>query len=156
MTTDPHAFDLTADLGGKILVDALCTVYDLQSPKTREEINEVLYRAGLLVDELSNFVTCAGLTAYQSEIAHPVWLAALEAKEPLQVPLLNLSTITGGVVSPQKIVFVVENPAVFAGILDAFPANPPSANLYRRAGENGGAGPFGFSCPKEDRDLLFR
>ncbi|HHY10552.1 MAG TPA: TIGR02679 family protein [Firmicutes bacterium] len=123
VTTDPHAFDLTADLG-KILVDALCTVYDLQSPKTREEINEVLYRAGLLVDELSNFVTCAGLTAYQSEIAHPVWLAALEAKEPLQVPLLNLSTITG-VVSPQKIVFVVENPAVFAGILDAFPANPP-------------------------------
>ncbi len=53
-----------------------------------------------------------------------MWLAALRAKEPLQVPLLNLSTITK-VESPHQIVFVVENPAVFAGILDAFPKAPP-------------------------------
>lgn len=85
VTTDPHAFDLNSELG-KMLVDALCTVLGLPNPKTREEINEVLYRTGLLVDELSNFVTCAGLMAYQGKETHPVWLAALETKEPLQVP----------------------------------------------------------------------
>ena len=118
ITTDPHAFDLETNLG-KMLVDALCTVFGVSSPTSREETGDLLYGAGLLVDELSNYVTVAGLLGFQGEDIHPVWQGALSLREPLQVPLLTLSKLTQ-VKSPDQAVFVVENPAAFAAILDAF------------------------------------
>lgn len=125
VTTNPHSFDLDTDLGA-LLVDALCTIYELEQPQTREDIKEVLYFSGILVDELSNYVSCAGLTSYRGGQIHPVWQGALEMGEPLQVPLLNLSKISR-VQSALGIVFAVENPAVFTGILEACSAEmlPP-------------------------------
>jgi uncharacterized protein (TIGR02679 family) len=122
MTTDPHAFDLETNMG-TMLVDALCTVLGVDGYSSREEVGEILYGAGLLVDELSNFVTCAGLEGYQGQEIHPVWAGAIACREPLQAPLLNLSQLAR-VKSPWNTVFVVENPAVFAAILDAFPGAP--------------------------------
>ncbi len=122
VTRDPHAFDHETALG-RMLVDALCTVLGVEGYSSREEVGEVLYGAGLLVDEVSNFVTCSGLEGYLGSELHPVWAGATKCREPLQVPLLNLTQITR-VKSPWNTVFVVENPAVFASILDAFSRGP--------------------------------
>lgn len=122
VTTDPHAFDPETTLG-RILVDALCTVLGVEGYSSREEVAEILYGAGLLADEVSNFVTCSGLEGYLGQGIHPVWAGAIKCREPLQVPLLNLSQTTR-VKSPWNAVFVVENPAVFASILDAFAGGP--------------------------------
>ncbi|HBG01635.1 MAG TPA: hypothetical protein DDW87_08695 [Firmicutes bacterium] len=82
VTMDPHAFDLEAPLG-KMLVDALCTVLGVvEGCSSREEIGEILYGAGLLVDEVSNFVTCSGLEGYLGQEIHPVWAGAIKCREP--------------------------------------------------------------------------
>ena len=118
VTADPHAFDPGTDLG-KLLVDALCTLFELESPTSGEELAELLYGSGILINEILNFVTCAGLIAYKGDAVHPVWQSALKCNESLQMPLYNLTRLTK-VKSPKNVVFVVENPAVFASILDAF------------------------------------
>lgn len=118
ITRDPHAFD-RGTLGGDLLVDALCTVYNLNPPSNNQDIAEILLKGGILVDEVSNFVTVAGLVAYKGGKAHPVWTSALSQGEMLQIPLANLVNIER-IESPVKRVYVVENPAVFSAILDNF------------------------------------
>lgn len=137
VTSDPHAFDHNTALG-KMLFDALATAFGVEIYTSREEISELLYGAGLLVDELSNSVTCAGLLAYQGLEVHPVWAGALESREPLQMPLSNLVKLNK-VKSPGGLVFVVENPGVMGALLDAFAdeALPPlicTAGQVRIAG----------------------
>ena len=62
VASDPHAFDLHTELG-QILVDALCTALDRPAWHTRQDMLEVLYAAGVVGDEISNYVTCWGLLA---------------------------------------------------------------------------------------------
>ena len=116
ITKNPHGFDL-GTFGGNMFFNALCTVYDIKEPEGSLERAQVYYRAGILIDEISNFVTVSGLLAFQGKSCDPVWKAALETKQVLQVPLLNLSKIDG-VESPIKKVFVIENPGVFGTIID--------------------------------------
>ncbi|MGI6235842.1 MAG: TIGR02679 family protein [Christensenellales bacterium] len=116
ITKNPHGFDL-GTFGGNMLLNALCTVYDIKEQKDSLERAQVYYRAGILIDEISNYVTISGLLAFQGKSRDPVWKAALEAKQVLQVPLLNLSKIDK-VESPIKKVFVIENPGVFGTIID--------------------------------------
>lgn len=100
-----------------MFLNALCTVYDIKEPKDSLERAEVYYRAGILIDEISNFVTISGLLAFQGKHPDPVWKAAFDSRQVLQIPLLNLSRIDG-VESPIKKVFVIENPGVFGTIID--------------------------------------
>jgi uncharacterized protein (TIGR02679 family) len=85
--------------------------------KDSQDRAEVYYRAGILIDEISNYVTVVGLQAFKKDVPDPVWQAAYENVQALQVPLLNLSFIDE-IKSPTGDVFVVENPGVFASLLD--------------------------------------
>jgi len=118
VTRDPHAFD-RGNPAGEMLIDALCIVHGFSSPLNQQETAELLYKSGILIDEISNYITLSGLLAYKSGRLHSVWKAAMEEGEVLQVPLANLVQINR-ITSPTGRVFVVENPAVFSSILDEF------------------------------------
>lgn len=115
VTKDPHAFDLHTELG-QMLVDALCTVLGRPAWQNRQDMLEVLYAAGVVGDEIANYVTCWGLLAartgesgsglqrwnreqiygrgaaggemeVESTDVDPVWAAAYATNQVLQVPL---------------------------------------------------------------------
>lgn len=116
ITKNPHGFDL-GTFCGNMFLNALCTVYDIKEPKDSIEKAQIYYRAGILIDEISNFVTISGLLAFQGKHLNSVWKAAFDSKQVLQVPLLNLNKVDK-VESPIKKVFVIENPGVFGTIID--------------------------------------
>jgi uncharacterized protein (TIGR02679 family) len=116
ITQNPHALDLGTTLGN-LFFNALCSVLDVGEVKDSQDRAEVYYRAGILIDEISNYVTVVGLQAFKKDVADPVWQAAYENGQALQVPLLNLSFIDE-IKSPTGDVFIVENPGVFASLLD--------------------------------------
>lgn len=116
ITKNPHGFDL-GTFCGNMFFNALCTVYNIKETKDSLARAQVYYKAGILIDEISNFVTISGLLAYQGELYDPVWKAAFDSRQVIQVPLLNLSKIDKAE-SPIKKVFVLENPGVFGTIID--------------------------------------
>jgi len=122
ITKDPHGFDRGTPRGN-MFFQALCTLYETPSPKDSMEKAEIYYKAGILVDEISNFVTISGLLAYKGRDKDGVWREAFEARQIHQVPLINLSRIDR-VESPIGKVFVVENPGVFAAVLDVHKLAP--------------------------------
>ncbi|HHW48475.1 MAG TPA: TIGR02679 family protein [Clostridiaceae bacterium] len=116
---NPHVFDENT-FAGQLLLFALCYTYGVPKPANTEEKAELLYEAGILFDEVSNFVLCAGLLGYKNNNVHPGWGGFSSLSEPVQATLLNLSRLDR-VKSPSKKVFVVENPSVFLTILDVTP-----------------------------------
>jgi uncharacterized protein (TIGR02679 family) len=128
ITRNPHSFDLCTECGS-VLKNALCTIMGMDEVKGAEEIAELYYSAGILIDEISNSVTLSGLTAYNGDKENHVFRAAYENKEVLQIPLLNLSKIDR-VISPLKKVYVVENPGVFTSLIDAAIELPPLVCTY--------------------------
>ena len=114
---NPHYFDSNTE-AGSMFINALCTLMGLNEVKGSEEISELYYNVGILIDEISNYVTLSGLLAYEGDTENQVFKAAYESNQVLQVPLLNLSKIER-IVSPSKKVYVVENPSVFTSLIDA-------------------------------------
>ncbi|MGI6449117.1 MAG: TIGR02679 family protein [Desulfitobacteriia bacterium] len=90
-----------------------------------EAVNELLYHYGLMRDDLWNFVTCTGLLARDREGKDlPVWRAACQSggTAVLNVPLremVKVLEVYPADTQSEKIVYVVENPAVFSALLDA-------------------------------------
>jgi uncharacterized protein (TIGR02679 family) len=115
LTKNPHALDADTSCGSLFLA-ALAILFQCEKPRNAEQRAELYYQAGLLIDEVSNFVICSGLQAFTVEGEHPGWTGFYQAGEPLLVTLSNLRQIKR-VISPQGQVFVLENPAVFAAIL---------------------------------------
>jgi uncharacterized protein (TIGR02679 family) len=88
---------------------------------TAEEKGEILFLVGLLRDDISNFVTCKGLLGYlDNGKEHKGMAGFLEEMQPLQLSLMNLAGIEK-ITSQQKLVYVVENPAVFAKLIENNP-----------------------------------
>jgi uncharacterized protein (TIGR02679 family) len=116
---DPHAFDDNS-FAGQLLIFALCYIYGMPKPSNTEEKAELMYMAGILFDEVSNFVLCSGLLGYKNDSVHPGWSGFSALSEPVQATLLNLSKLDR-VKSPSHKVFVVENPSVFLTVLDIAP-----------------------------------
>lgn len=115
ITTNPHSFDTNTECGN-LLVYAICYSLELKYPENAEELNELLYKAGIIKDEVSNFTLCSGVLAYNEEVEHMGWRGFYECEEPLQVSLWNISKIDK-VISPNNKVYVFENPTVFSEIL---------------------------------------
>ena len=118
VTRNPHAFDEGTPCG-QLLVYALMHKFNAEKPKNSEEKTELFYKAGILYDEVSNYVLCAGLRAYSNGKPHEGWEGFCNAGEPMLVTLSNLSKIDR-VCSFTGKVFVFENPGVFSAILDRF------------------------------------
>lgn len=138
VTKDPHAFDVSRE-GGRWLVDAVATVMELPGCQNHQDRLEVLYRVGLVTDELSNFVICRGLLAGRRGAGptgvHPIWQAAGDTREVLQVPLRWLLDLPEVWVPgrDRPVVYVVENTGVFSALLDALGDAP--AALVCTAGQ---------------------
>lgn len=117
VAADPHGLDGNTACG-QLFLHALAYHMEVVKPKNASERAELLYKAGILIDEVSNWILCSGLIAYTSDgEVHPGWKGFLERREPLQATLLNLSNLSKAA-APLGRVYVVENPSVFNSILD--------------------------------------
>ncbi|RKQ35845.1 TIGR02679 family protein [Oceanobacillus halophilus] len=130
---DPHALDVTTDLGKLFLhvltVDLerkksqqLDLEYDRKEtglPASTESINELLQHFHLFRDDLLNFVTCSGLLAETKEgVEHPVWRTASEWNTVFNMPLRELISLHRVFPLTGTDVWVVENSGVCSTLLD--------------------------------------
>ena len=115
ITKDPHTFDRNK-ICGKLLLYAIAYKFNCTYPENAEGESELLYKSGLLIDELSNFTICSGIRAWTSEGIHKGWEGFMQSEEPLQISLLNLSNVEK-VQCRDKRVYVFENPTVFSEVL---------------------------------------
>lgn len=120
---NPHAFDQGSECG-KLLIYGIAHIMGEDLPQNAEERALLLYRAGLVGDEVSNFTVCSGLLAHTDGYIHSGWLGFYENHEPLHASVWNLSQLDR-VESPQKKVFVVENPTVFSELLQGLRESAP-------------------------------
>jgi uncharacterized protein (TIGR02679 family) len=124
ISKDPHTFDLDGD-GGNLLLYGIIYFLKSKYPQDAEDKAELLYRAGIIKDEISNYTTLSGLIGYKNGKNHLGWKGFYEGLEPLQVSLWNLSNIDY-VMSPSRKVFVFENPTVFSEVLQSTKSKNPS------------------------------
>lgn len=124
ITKYPHSFDESSTCG-QIFIYALMYCFGAEKPKNAEQKSELYYSAGILFDEVSNYVLSTGLRAYANESIHRGWEGFYKTKEPLQVSLSNLGRIDR-VVSPSGKVFIFENTGVFAAVMDKASSINPS------------------------------
>lgn len=121
VTGNPHFFDETRG-AYSYLIYGIASLCGLSYGKgfCAEQRGEILYAGGLLKDDISNFVTCIGLVGSKKEgkgQGHRGILGFLQEREPVQLSLMNLSCIKA-LDAPNKIVYVFENPTVFADCID--------------------------------------
>ncbi|HBN86257.1 MAG TPA: hypothetical protein DDZ89_20735, partial [Clostridiales bacterium] len=122
ITRDPHAFDMNSPCG-QLLLYGVSFLLGIKMPAHAQERAEALYQTGILVDEISNFVLCAGLTGYNKTGLHPGWDGFGRSCEPIYASLINLSKLET-IRSTTGMVCVVENPSVFLTVLDSNVSRP--------------------------------
>lgn len=109
---DPHALDV-GSLGAQLLYHILAFRQGCAFPDTAESRQELLFRVGIISNELMNFTICSGFHAADGVDLHEGWEAFYRCDEPLNISLRNLATITR-VWSDSDEIFIFENPSVFA------------------------------------------
>ncbi|MDD4047804.1 MAG: TIGR02679 family protein [Clostridia bacterium] len=114
LTQNPHALD-EETICGKLFLSALLNKYWNKKPVNLEKKIEIYYRAGILINDVSNYVLCSGLQAFTEERLHKGWEGFYQTGEPLLVTLSNLGHLKKMVSTLDK-VFVFENSEVFAAI----------------------------------------
>lgn len=122
VTKNPHAFDAGSDCG-RLLLHGICNIlgtlklnFAIPYPQSAEERAELLYRAGIITDEVSNYTMLSGLIGYSKGAVHPGWKGFYEKGEPLQASLWNIAKVDR-IESPAGRVFIFENPTVFSEVL---------------------------------------
>ncbi len=125
ITQDPHGFDPDTEQG-RLLLKAFTFLGqrnggDLPGVSESEALNELYYKFGILRDDILNFVSCTGITAFKDDgVEIAVWQAANRDRVVLNVPLREIIKIkTAGARSGTKI-YMVENSGVFSALLDRF------------------------------------
>lgn len=125
ITGNPHYFD-AGTLGERLLTAYLKSVFaEMEQGQTQaERKNSLLYKAGILKDDLSNFVLAYGIegTGKDGEI-HEGLAGFMGKKEPVILTLYTVSRLEkawGRLSMPGK-VYVVENPAVFSTLIEKYP-----------------------------------
>ena len=123
-TGNPHFFD-AGSLGEQLLIlflRAHITNFVGLTSFRSEEKALLFFEAGLLKDDLSNNTLAYGISGIDKEgLSHKGMEGFLECREPLLLTLMTLGKLKS--VKPQegKIIYVVENPAVFSKLITAFP-----------------------------------
>lgn len=118
VTGNPHYFDE----GKRSLTYLLQAIRDLFEGKDLSEGGiearaELLYKGGILKDDLSNWVLCRGISGYlDCEEIHQGMEEYCRRGEPQILTLQNLSFLQAAAIAGQK-VFVVENPSVFSWLV---------------------------------------
>lgn len=114
VTGNPHYFDETNKMF-RYLLYGICGVCNIPYPKNQNaEIKaELLYKTGILKDDISSNVTCIGIRGYLlSGKLHKGIEGFLEQGEMVQLNLQHLGNLKS-VHSVGNVVYVVENPSVF-------------------------------------------
>lgn len=111
ISKDPHFFD--EGIQERMLLSAIsfyfCKNRDVDSELKKTEI---LYRGGLIKDDMSNFCMIARISAVdENEVECPAWKGFCETFEPWIVNLYNLNQIHR--LKPPESVYIVENPSTF-------------------------------------------
>ena len=115
ITSDTHYFDLNKT-EGKLLLYFLSYQQGVDYPENLQEINEVLFQAKIERDQISNSTICYGVYGKTTMQDKP-WEAFWQLGEPLSLSLYNIRDVVQITAMHQK-VYIVENPAVFARLLD--------------------------------------
>lgn len=117
---NPHYFDIGTD-GEKLLSYFLKYKMELlgkDSAFLTEVVWERFYRAGILKDDLSNFVLAYGISCrYPDGHLHEGVKGYEKEHQPVHLSLLTLGQ-TASVSVQGEAVYVVENPAVFADLIE--------------------------------------
>jgi uncharacterized protein (TIGR02679 family) len=120
VTGSPHGLDFDQE-AGRLFLQALAYLKGETVPREADERTSLLYEFNILRDDILNFATACGLTAYDSqgqEIAY--WRSAAESLAPLNLPFREI--IRAHKIRPlqdSSPVYIVENSGVFSALLDS-------------------------------------
>lgn len=114
-TKNPHAFDKNT-FAYYLMMHGIVYFLKVDFPKTNLEQNEILYRAGLYQDGISNYCSVARLQAFnENNQPHLGWAGFYGSYEALNVNMDNLLHIH--FITCCDRVYIVENPSVFQALL---------------------------------------
>lgn len=114
-TKNPHAFDKNT-FAYYLMMHGIVYFLKVDFPKTNLEQNEILYRAGLYQDGISNYCSVARLQAFnENNQPHLGWTGFYDSYEALNVNMDNLLHIH--FITCCDRVYIVENPSVFQDLL---------------------------------------
>lgn len=121
MTGNPHFFD-DGTTPGRLLLYFIQCYFDAEEigDSWAEKRNSLLYRAGILNDDLSNYVLTYGLQGKKTAgTEHQGLKGYYNMKEPVQITLLTLQGLDQ--IWGNEKIYVVENPAVFSMLIEKYP-----------------------------------
>ena len=114
-TKNPHAFDKNT-FAYYLMMHGIVYFLKVDFPKTNLEQNEILYRAGLYQDGISNYCSVARLQALnENNRPHLGWAGFYDSYEALNVNMDNLLHIH--FITCCDRAYIVENPSVFQALL---------------------------------------
>lgn len=114
-TKNPHAFDKNT-FAYYLMMHGIVYFLKVDFPKTNLEQNEILYRAGLYQDGISNYCSVARLQAFnENNQPHLGCTGFYDSYEALNVNMDNLLHIH--FITCCDRVYIVENPSVFQALL---------------------------------------
>ncbi len=123
VTGNPHYFD-TGTAAEKLLL-AFVQDYFQEKPdgnlSVAEQKNRLFFRAGIVKDDLSNEVLVYGIRAWKRDgCVHRGMEGFFEEREPVRMTLRTLGQVQYAA-ARQKNIYVVENPSVFAVLIEKNP-----------------------------------
>lgn len=122
-TRDPHFFD-AGTLGEQLLTAFLRDMLPDSGARgifQAEEKAALYYEAGLLRDALSNDVLVYGIRALDAGGRIHEGIEGFAARhEPVRLTLMTLGNLKKVLTAGEKIVYIVENPAVFSTLIGAW------------------------------------
>ncbi|MBD5088891.1 MAG: DUF2399 domain-containing protein [Clostridiales bacterium] len=115
----PHYFDDGTRMF-RYLLYGICGVCQLPFPEkqTTEQKAEILYKAGILKDDISNFVTCIGIRGCLKNGEYHLGMEGYYARNEMQQLNLYHLGLLESVETKKDNVYVVENPAIFQALSD--------------------------------------
>lgn len=123
ITKEPHFFDMGKP-AQHLLTAYLKYVFRNQMEAAGsgiEQVWELFYLAGILKDDLSNIVLVYGLHGKRRDGSlHQGMEGFAKEREPVQLTLQSLTGLQS-VCSDKKVIYMVENPAVFSYLCKMFP-----------------------------------
>lgn len=116
---DPHGLDVGKPLH-KHLLRYISDILKVPYPKSAWEKSHMFYQVGLLKDGISNYATVYHLLAYRNGKVKQAWKGYVEEQEAHLVTWKNLGQVDE-VRCQKDNVIVIENPTVFAMLVDRYP-----------------------------------
>ena len=117
-TDNPHALDQDHP-SGRVFLQALAFLKGESVPTDADERTRLLYSFRLIRDDILNFATVYGLTAWEEggkEISY--WRQAAENFSPLNLPFREIVRAEKILPMSGNCVYIVENSGVFSTLMD--------------------------------------